>query len=46
VTLDGLAVGVNISSGMDTIFRRRSVLARPSPGRVQQLVEDDRRAHE
>jgi S1-C subfamily serine protease len=43
VTLDGELLGVQTSSGMDTIFKRRSWLARVRPERLQELIEADRR---
>jgi S1-C subfamily serine protease len=44
VTTDGLLLGVNTSTGMDTVFRRRSWLARVEPGLLARLMESDRRA--
>ena len=42
VTLDGLLVGVHTKTGMDSLIRRRSWLARPSPELIARLIEADR----
>jgi S1-C subfamily serine protease len=43
VTLDGELVGVNTKTGRDSIFVRRSWLARPEPREVEKWIAEDRR---
>lgn len=44
VLSDGSLLGVLTSTGMDTIFHRRSWLARPSPELLRRLIDADRRS--
>ena len=43
ITLDGELLGVDTSTGWETIFTRRSWMSRVRPARLQELMEADRR---